>query len=105
MITLTLLSAIFVTVSIQDTAPDSPECETGVRSVLESIAALHWNPQLRARASSGEGLPRTVCDDGASVQTGVQRALEAFDDPAMRLLDRTHFERMLEEWNGAATAG
>lgn len=107
MLTLKLFAAIFVVGSVQDPAgaPLSRECEAGVQSVLQSISAMHWNPLLRARASRAEALPRTVCRDGAVMQTGVQRALDTFDDPAMRLLDGAHFNRMLEEWNGAATAG
>lgn len=86
-------------------AASPSECEQIVREIVGAIATAHRDSAVRSEASKLDHLPRDVCAANADVRAAVRRALASFDDPAMRLLEQSHFERTLEEWSGGATVG
>lgn len=86
-------------------AASPPECEPIVEEIVGAIGSAHWNPAVRSEASKLGHMPRDACAGAADVQAAVRHALASFDDPAMRLLEQSHFERTLEEWSGGAIVG
>lgn len=81
------------------------DCEAIVGDVLEILATRHGDPTTRDRAGSPEVTPGEACAGGADPRDAVERVLEPFDDPAVRLLDAAHFQRMLAEWTGEPVVG
>lgn len=86
-------------------AASPAECEQIVEEIVGAIGSAHCNPAVRFEASKLEQEPGIVCATNADLPAAVREVLANFDDPAMRLLEQSHFQRTLEEWGGGATIG
>lgn len=80
-------------------------CEELVERVLEAVATRHYDATTRDRAASPVETPAESCAVAPGTREAVERALAPLDDPAIRLLDTDHFDRMIAEWSGRPVVG